>query len=380
MYFPVPLADSCLRQTYNYLSMRVESFGFLQSSQHRLLPRISTEYPQNVSMAPRLSFAQRARIHALILRKLPNSEIADTVRCTERAVRRIRSRLGRFGTTTAPSNRVGPDPKITPFIRHALCEQLSEKPGMLRREMVAFIYDRFGVEVSESTITRTLKAQSWSRKTIRRVANQRNPALRDFYHYRLKLEKCRSYQLIFIDESGIDKRDGLRRKGWAPKGKTPEQKSRFQRGQRLQILAAYTQRGVKLARVFPGSTDAAVFEDFIDQLLHHCSRWPEPESVLVMDNATIHYSDRIEQLCKDAGVKLMYLAPYSPDTNPIEEFFAEVKEYVKSRWDEHVGLISRDVRAYVMSCVEAVGNRQASAEGHFRKAGLAVEEHPEETE
>lgn len=155
--------------------------------------------------------------------------------------------------------------------------------------MAAFVYNKFGVEVSESTVTRTLKAQSWSRKTIRRVANQRNPSLRDFYHYRLKLEQCRSYQLIFINKSGVDKRDGLRRKGWAPKGKTPEQKSKFQRGQRLQILAAYTQRGVKLARVYPGITDAVTFEDFINQLLHHYGRWPEPDSVLVMDNATIHY-------------------------------------------------------------------------------------------
>jgi hypothetical protein len=99
-----------------------------------------------------------------------------------------------------------------------------------------------------------------------------------------------------------------------------------------------------------------------------------------MDNATIHYSDRVEQLCKDTGVKLMFLAPYSPDTNPIEEFFAEVKDYVKSRWEEHIGLISRDFRAYVMSCVEAVGSRQTSAEGHFRKSGIAIEQAPETAE
>jgi hypothetical protein len=246
--------------------------------------------------------------------------------------------------------------------------------------MVSFISTEFNVDVSESTITRALKAQKWSRKTIRRVAIQRNSSLRDFYHYRLKLEDCRSYQLIFIDESGVDKRDGLRRKGWAPKGKTPKQKSRFQREQRFQILAAYTQRGIKLARVFPGSTDATVFEDFIDQQLHHCGKWPEPESVLVMDNATIHYSDRVKQLCKEAGVKQIFLAPYSPDTDPIEEFFAEVKEYIKIRWEEHVDLIGRDFRAYIMACLGVVGARRASAEGHFRKAGLSIEHPPGEAE
>jgi transposase len=54
--------------------------------------------------------------------------------------------------------------------------------------------------------------------------------------------------------------------------------------------------------------------------------------VLVIDNAAFHHSDRIKTLCADAGVKLLYLPPYSPDFNPIEEFFAELKAYIKKAW------------------------------------------------
>src|SRR6185312_7343371 len=104
------------------------------------------------------------------------------------------------------------------------------------------------------------------------------PELRHFYQYRLKMLGCRSYHLVFIDESGIDKPCVFRRKGWAPKGTTPVQKARFQREGRVQILAAYTQRGVKLSRFFSGTTDKTTFEDFIDQLLYHCGKWPEPET------------------------------------------------------------------------------------------------------
>ena len=56
------------------------------------------------------------------------------------------------------------------------------------------------------------------------------------------------------------------------------------RDRRHQILPAYTQDGVVLSRVFQGSTDGAVFEDFIEELLHHCGRWPEPKSVLICVN------------------------------------------------------------------------------------------------
>lgn len=211
-------------------------------------------------------------------------------------------------------------------------------------------------------------------KVVRRVAEQQKPELRHFYQYRLRMLGCRSYHLVFIDESGIDKPCVFRRKGWAPKGITAVQKAKFQREGRVQILAAYTQTGAKLFRVFPGSTDKAVFEDFIDQLLHHCGNWPEPETVLIMANAAFHCSERIPQMCEDAGVKVDFLVPYTPRTNPIEDFFGEVKTYAKSQQKKHQSLIRRDFGTCVKSCVKAVGSRQESAEGHFRNAGLYIEQ------
>jgi hypothetical protein len=70
-----------------------------------------------------------------------------------------------------------------------------------------------------------------------------------------------------VDESGCDKQIGYRRTRWAPLGVTPVQVACFQREQRFQILLAYTQDSILLARVFQGSTNAAVFEEFIEQLL-----------------------------------------------------------------------------------------------------------------
>lgn len=89
------------------------------------------------------------------------------------------------------------------------------------------------------------------------------------------------------------------------------------------------QDGILFSRVFQGTTDSVVYEDFIEQLLHHCRPYPEPHSVLIMDNASFHHSERIKEMCRDAGVILVYLPPYSPDLNPIEEFFAELKAFIK---------------------------------------------------
>lgn len=243
---------------------------------------------------------------------------------------------------------------------------------MLRSEMVTFLHEKTGVEVSLSSISRTLKAMGWSRKMCRRIAQQRDNELRDAYLH--KVSKLRAEQLVFIDESGCDKKAGHRRMGWAPRGKTPVKINKLNRDTRYQILPAYAVDGIVLARFYTGSTDAIWFEDFIQQLLHHCGKWPEPKSVLVMDNASWHHKGRLEQLCANAGVKLLFLPPYSPDFNPIEEFFSELKAYIKKHWNDHQGLIKADFKAFLRLCVRVVGSRRASARGHFRHAGLFVKE------
>ncbi len=81
-------------------------------------------------------------------------------------------------------------------------------------------------------------------------------------------------------------------------------------------------------------------------------------------------------MCEDAGVKVDFLAPYTPRTNLVEEFFGETKTHVKSQRKSHKSLIQRDFEGYVKSCVKAVGSRQSSAEGQFRNAGIFVEQTP----
>ena len=103
------------------------------------------------------------------------------------------------------------------------------------------------------------------------------------------LSDFRSYHLVYVDESGCDKRIGFRRTGWSPIGVAPPPHRcrspvstgivgiRFYRLIRGKKFPPDTQDGILLSRVFQGTTDSALFEDFIEQLFH----WPEPNSVLM---------------------------------------------------------------------------------------------------
>jgi hypothetical protein len=137
-------------------------------------------------------------------------------------------------------------------------------------DMAAFLQKEFNVDVTRFSIRRALKDPKWSKKVTQNVARERNLDLRDEYVH--EISSLRSDQLMFIDETGLDKSIGTRRKGWAPRGKRPCQIKRFHRGVRFQILPAYTQDGVIHFRVYEGSTDTKVFEDFIEELLPYCGK------------------------------------------------------------------------------------------------------------
>jgi transposase len=155
---------------------------------------------------------------------------------------------------------------------------------------------------------------------------------------------------------------------------TPIQIAQFQCEKRYQILLAYAQDGVIFARVFQGSTDAAVFKDFIEQLLPLCRPWPQPRSVLIMDNASIHHTARIKQMCCNASVKLVYLPPYSPDLNPIKEFFAKLKAFIKRNWHGYEENPQQGFDTFLEWCINVVGGKKNSARRHFRHAGINIKE------
>ena len=230
---------------------------------------MSCKLPAN--MPTNLANSQHEQIRDMILSEsLTNHQIASVARCTRCSVQNIRSNFRCFGTTNAPPNRVGRRNTITPPMLSALLEHLLEKPDQYQDEMIVFPYDEFGIFLTTSTISRALKSAGWSKKSTRHVAKERNADLRDLYLH--NLSAFRSYHLVYIDESGCDSRIGFRRTGWSPLGVAPVQVARLHRDRRHQILPAYAQDGIVLSRVFQGSTDGTVFEDSIEQLLHHYGR------------------------------------------------------------------------------------------------------------
>ena len=82
-----------------------------------------------------------------------------------------------------------------------------------------------------------------------------------------------------------------------------------------------------------GTINDTKFEEFIKLSflpLINPFNWSNKHSVVVMDNASIHHVDNVHDLIENqANTKLIHLPPYSPDLNPVQEVFSQVKSIMK---------------------------------------------------
>lgn len=75
-----------------------------------------------------------------------------------------------------------------------------------------------------------------------------------------------------------------------------------------------------------------------------------------MDNCSIHHVPLVNQLLEEAGIVSIYLPPYSPDMNPIEEAFSRVKGYLKEH-EDLLGLFSQPI-PLVKSAFDSITQKQ----------------------
>ena len=92
------------------------------------------------------------------------------------------------------------------------------------------------------------------------------------------------------------------------------------------MLASMSVEGMGPCLAVEGSTTREVFEAYLEHVLAPTLR---PGQVMVIDNLTAHKGERVRELIADKGCELLYLPPYSPDFNPIEEAFAKLKALLR---------------------------------------------------
>jgi transposase len=245
---------------------------------------------------------------------------------------------------------------------------VEDRPTAYIDEMQQFLYDTFDeLEVPLSSIKRLLKERGWSRKSVRARAQERSELLRA--QWRGIAAAYDEDQLVFLDESASNERTGDRSQGWSPIGVECGISRPLKRSERWSVLPALTVDGYIEWVIFQGSITADLYLEFVvERVLPHCTPYPGPRSVIIMDNASIHKDPRLQQACNKAGVLLKFFPPYSPDYNPIEATFKDLKAWLKKNYFLFAEF--EDFAKFLNFAVQQVCKRDVR--GHFRTAGYVV--------
>jgi len=159
--------------------------------------------------------------------------------------------------------------------------------------MQQFLYDEYELETSITTISCVLKEAKWLRKAVQARAAERSEPLQCAWQGIQK--QYNSDQLIFLDESASNECTGDRKYGWSPQGLACEHWRPIKRSEKWSILPALVDDGYLDWITFQGSITSELFLDFVrEKVLPHCSAYPGPRSVIILDNASIHKSAELK--------------------------------------------------------------------------------------
>ena len=105
--------------------------------------------------------------------KLPAGKIAELVQCSKRTVQSVRSHMRDFGSTKTPPNCAGRLSKITPTIKLVLNDILLKDPTLYQKYLILILKERYGFEATESTVCKALRSLGQSRTKARQGAGAR---------------------------------------------------------------------------------------------------------------------------------------------------------------------------------------------------------------
>lgn len=151
-------------------------------------------------------------------------------------------------------------------------------------------------------------------------ASERDEWLRAAWRV-LVAEALEAGRLVFVDEMGANISLAPLH-AWSRRGERARLSVPRNRGKNTTLLASMSSEGMGPTLAVQGGTTKAVFEVYVERVLAPTLRAGQ---VVVMDNLSAHKGDRVRELIEAQGCEVLFLPPYSPDYNPIEEAFSKIK-------------------------------------------------------
>ena len=164
---------------------------------------------------------------------------------------------------------------------------------------------------------------------------------------------------MFIDETWT-KTNMAPLRGWAPRGQRINAKVPHGRWHTMTFLAALRHDRITAPWLIDGRINGEAFLLYIEKVLIPTLRQGD---IVIMDNLGSHKANAVRRAIRAAGAHLFFLPKYSPDLNPIEQFFAKLKHWLRKA----VKRTTEDVYNAIRPILETVS--PAECANYFENAG-----------
>ena len=132
-------------------------------------------------------------------------------------------------------------------------------------------------------------------------------------------------RLVFVDETWA-KTNMAPLRGWAPKGARLPVTAPFRSARTLTFVAALRHDRIEAPCVLDGPVNGESFRAWVERFLVPTLA---PGDIVVLDNLGSHKGRAVRAAIRAAGAHLLFLPPYSPDLNPVEQVFAKLKHLLR---------------------------------------------------
>lgn len=166
---------------------------------------------------------------------------------------------------------------------------------------------------------------SASKKTVFAAEQDRPDVARRRTWWKTYQSRLAPERLVFIDETWA-KTNMSRTHGWSRRGDVLNAKVPHGHWKTMTFLAALRHDRITAPFVIDGPINGESFAVYVEQVL---APTLQPGDIVVMDNLGSHKSDQIRQILKRHGARRLFLPPYSPDLNPIEQVFSKLKRLLR---------------------------------------------------
>ena len=164
-------------------------------------------------------------------------------------------------------------------------------------------------------------SENYAKKKTTRYYEQEPQKVKEYLE---KIKDISQEKIIYVDETGIDK-FLYRKYARALRGKKIFERVKGNKFQRTNIVAAQIGNKILAPLQYKGMMHSQFFEAWFER---HLIPELEQGAVIVMDNASFHRKKRLHEIAEQYKVKIIFLPPYSPELNPIENFWHWLKKKI----------------------------------------------------